>query len=445
MAELRKGITQVEWKNKDTKRTQVRYRVRVMKSGIKYDQLFDTIKEAEDYLNDLRSTAGIAKRIEYDEKKLAEQKAVADFLSSPPFSTYVNKYIEKYIKPKNDGTELKQKNESSEMSRLKTILETEVDFVNKDFQSFSFVVKDGLKNSKKKIKDFKLEEIDDVIITNYIHSRMKSIPVIDFEKFEKLDLNHEQRKSLAIQKAMYKKKKIPSVATVKREVDTLQGIFTKIRYIDKNAYITKLKAENPCATADLTLLKGWQKPRKVRIKPELEELIVKELKEFENPEMLLIFALAMTTGMRRSEILFLKWSQINYSEGIFELTKTKNGQDRSALLTDDAREVLKAIPKKDDRLFHYTIDGYNTMWQKFKKKNEVFENVNFHDTRREFISKVLKLCGSTIVVADSIGMTDIRHFEKSYVDEGKTLSTQDGVMQSIGHLNKRTTQGYFTK
>lgn len=444
MATVPRGILEVKWKNSTSKEKQIKYRVRISRKNLKADEYFDTLEEAKRYLAGTKSDAGIAKIKEYDKEKKEQERLENDFLSSPPFYVYVNEYIKKHIEIKNDGTDLKQRNVKSDLSRLSIIMNTEVEFVNKTFQGLSFIVKSGLTHSRKKLRDFKLEEIDDVVITNYIRARLSAPKEIDFDRLYSVAINDAQRKEIVKQKALHKKKKIPALSTVKREVDTLSGIFTKIRFIDKNAYLTKMKGDNPCSTADISLLKGWNKQIKARIKPEVEEVIIKALKEFENREMLLIFALAMTTGMRRSELLSLKWSQINFSENKIDLSRTKNGNSREVVLNDDAKEVIRAIPKKDDNLFHYTIDGYNSNWQKIKKRSG-FKQVRMHDTRREFISKMLQMCQSTIVVADMIGMSDIKHFENHYVEPVRTLSTQAGVMSTVGHETKSVTKGYFTK
>jgi len=102
------------------------------------------------------------------------------------------------------------------------------------------------------------------------------------------------------------------------------------------------------------------------------------------------------------------------------------------------------MKKKDEYLFHYTIDGFNSNWQRIKKKHD-FQEVRLHDTRREFISNMLqKVSGSSIVVADMIGMSDINHFDKSYSEE-LGLDSQSKIMKSVGHSRKSTTKGYFTK
>jgi len=444
MAQIPRGIQLVEWKNKHDKTKQIRYRVRVQRKDYQCDELFEDLEKAIAHLNNTKSKVAIVKMKEYDKEKEAEAKAISSFLSSPPFSFFVQKYIEKYIDSKDDGTELKKRNIQSDKSRINSILDVKIEYIEKKFQRLPTIIKSGLSHSKKRLRDFKLEEIDDVVITNYIHSRMTPLAPLDYESLEKLELNKKQKIALARHKKISSSKKLPAKSTIKREVDTLSIIFNKIRYIDKTVWIEKLKGDNPCATADLTLIKHYDKSRKARIEKDLENKILKALKEFDNKEMLLIFALAMTTGMRRSEILSLKFSQINEKASRIELSKTKSGQERSVFLTEEAKAVIKSIPRKDENLFHYKIDGFNSNWQRSKKKHH-FREVQLHDTRREFISKMLEAVGSSIVVSDMIAMSDINHFEKKYSHNEIGLSSQSQVMSSAGHTRKETTKRYFKR
>lgn len=413
MASIPRGIQVVSWKNATSKQKQQRYRIRINRKNFQCDKLFENLEEAIEFLNSTKNQSGINKLNDLTHEEQSRANAISEFLTSPPFLFYVNSYFEKYVLIKDDGTDLKKRNLSSDISRLNKIINREVEYNSKISKSFSLAMKIGFSTNTKPLKDFKLEEIDDVVITNYIRSRLAET-------------------------------KKPSLGTVKREVDMLSGVFTKIRYLDKQAYLTKLNGQNPCATADLSLLKGWDNPIKQRIKPELEKVIIKALRQHKNKEMLLIFTLAITTGMRRSEILSLTWDKVFLEENKILLTKTKSGRKREVVLTEDAKEVIKNIPKIDERLFHYTIDGYNTNWQRLKRKHG-FSEVRMHDTRREFISKMLQMCSSSIVVADMISMSDINYFDKHYSEEDTNLNTQDKIIKSVGHARKSTTKGYFTK
>lgn len=420
MATIPRGVQEISWKNKHTKGTQIRYRVRVnrQKDNIKVDELFDTLKEAIDFLNDTKSKKGIVKINALTREEEEERQKFNDFVTSPPFSYYVDIYIKSYIEIKDDGTELKKRNIKSDISRLNTILKTELEHIPDVFANLPTMMLRASKGQfkKRQLSLFKLEEIDDVVITNYIKERLRAEDG----------------------------KKIPSLGTVKREVDTLSVIFNKIRYLDKKAFLEKLKGINPCLTYDRSLLDGFDVRIKQRIKPELEDKIIETLKAFENKEMLLIFGLAMATGMRRSELLRIEWKDIDKENRIVKLYKTKGRKlkGRDVHLNDAALAVIETIPKIDEKLFHYTIDGFAANWTKIKKRSG-FKEVRWHDTRREFITKILLSLKSSIVITEMLGMSDVKHFEKSYMEEESNLDSQTGLMKSIGNEDVKVTKGYF--
>ncbi len=50
-----------------------------------------------------------------------------------------------------------------------------------------------------------------------------------------------------------------------------------------------------------------------------------------------IVILAIHTGMRRGEILSLKWTQVDFSRGIIHLVRTKSGKGRDVPINDAVR------------------------------------------------------------------------------------------------------------
>jgi integrase len=53
--------------------------------------------------------------------------------------------------------------------------------------------------------------------------------------------------------------------------------------------------------------------------------------------------LALFTGMRRSEILKLRWRDIDFERGFITIRNPKGGQEENVPMNDDARNVLKSI------------------------------------------------------------------------------------------------------
>ena len=92
-----------------------------------------------------------------------------------------------------------------------------------------------------------------------------------------------------------------------------------------------------------TELPSTYTPRTRRLEnDEFERLLNNALKQ-KNSLIAPIIIFAVETGMRRSEILKLRWSDISKVERTAKLTNTKNGDDRTVPLTRNAFEVLENL------------------------------------------------------------------------------------------------------
>jgi len=57
-----------------------------------------------------------------------------------------------------------------------------------------------------------------------------------------------------------------------------------------------------------------------------------------------VVTLALNTGMRKGEILHLKWEGVNLRERFIEITEQKNGERSTIPLNSTAVDILRAIP-----------------------------------------------------------------------------------------------------
>ena len=64
-----------------------------------------------------------------------------------------------------------------------------------------------------------------------------------------------------------------------------------------------------------------------------------------NPWLLPLVTLAIETGMRRGELLNLKWQHINLNRRTCHLPMTKNGSSRDIPLSSCAIETLRDLPR----------------------------------------------------------------------------------------------------
>lgn len=114
-------------------------------------------------------------------------------------------------------------------------------------------------------------------------------------------------------------------------------------------------------------------------------------KQSKNPYLYTIVILDISTGMRRSEILNLKWSDIDFERQRIVLKETKNGEVRILPLVGLAFQLLKNLEKirrLDSFLLFPGKDpkkpiDFRSAWRATKKQLSDFK---FHDLRHTFAS-----------------------------------------------------------
>jgi integrase len=101
----------------------------------------------------------------------------------------------------------------------------------------------------------------------------------------------------------------------------------------------KVLAEDPCAGVDLPRVK----------RKEMEALSVEECRRFlsvaEGSEWYALFALALTTGMRPSEYLALKWSDIDWQRGAASVSRTIQESGTVWAFDDTKRKRSRRVVK----------------------------------------------------------------------------------------------------
>ena len=115
-----------------------------------------------------------------------------------------------------------------------------------------------------------------------------------------------------------------------------------------------------------------------------------------------IVLLAIETGMRRGEILKLKWSNINFDDRTAYLEDTKNGEDRYVPLSIKVIELLSSIKQSNNLVFPVSSNAVRLSWERLKRKANV-NNLRFHDLRHEALSRFTEKGLNPIEVAQISG------------------------------------------
>ncbi|WP_019896257.1 tyrosine-type recombinase/integrase [Hydrogenovibrio halophilus] len=112
----------------------------------------------------------------------------------------------------------------------------------------------------------------------------------------------------------------------------------------------------------------------------------------------LLVYLLLLTGSRRNEIAQLRWENVDLSEGILYLVKTKNGSDHAVKLPKQATALLKEWKisqplsnwvfqhRRDPRRAMVNFNGY---WEKAKSAANLPAELRVHDLRHTTASTML--------------------------------------------------------
>ena len=145
---------------------------------------------------------------------------------------------------------------------------------------------------------------------------------------------------------------------------------------------------------------------------EEREGLLAACKSSESVYLFTIVTLALSTGMRRGEILGLKWENINLQNRRVTLVRTKNGEIRVVPLVskayDSIRDIyLKLEPDKDALLFPSPHNSnqpvsIRTSWDTAVRRANL-ENFRFHDLRHSTASYLAMNGASLLEIADILG------------------------------------------
>ena len=114
---------------------------------------------------------------------------------------------------------------------------------------------------------------------------------------------------------------------------------------------------------------------------------------------------ALHTGMRKSELLKLKWSDVDFATGTIHVRDPKSGEDEHVLMNETSKRTLRALSDsrtrvvalKDRALNHLNrhvftapeggyMHALNRYWYPALKRARI-EGLRFHDLRHTFASR----------------------------------------------------------
>jgi len=412
---LPRGIQEVQWKNKSGV-VQTRWRVRINRKlpngeQLKFNSLFDDLKTAKEALGNSKTELGRTALVDFLRAESREEKhvfsdAVAEDLAAHLMSFYFFHY------EKSDDNPIDKKNNAIYLNIVNTLSRTLVqDFV--EFEKYPPLLRAQMKYPQTKpfgeLDPFEIQARD---VTSYITARLETV-----------------KKS-----------------TVVKELSMLSSFFNNYASYSGDKYDV-LKLNNPVAKANKSKLKNAFVKKDRRLSDDEELDLFNALKECRNPDMMVIFQLAISSGMRRSEILFLTWKQINFEREYIQLERAKNGVPIKIQMLPMAWEYLKLVKKKSktDRLFTYTQDGFKSNFARVLERAKI-EGYTFHDLRSEFISRGLSMGLSKFVMTAMLSIKNQASFDRTHLknheENERIAKPMTDVQRQVNHSKSSMTSHY---
>lgn len=104
-----------------------------------------------------------------------------------------------------------------------------------------------------------------------------------------------------------------------------------------------------------------------------------------------LLMVALHSGMRKGEILDLKWQHVNFATRIITVVKSKNGEKRSIPMSNTLQGVLQSIKVRhiSGRVFPIAVRSLRAAFSQTLARAKI-ENFHFHDLRHTFATRLVQ-------------------------------------------------------
>lgn len=100
--------------------------------------------------------------------------------------------------------------------------------------------------------------------------------------------------------------------------------------------------------------------------------------------------LAIETGLRRGELVGMKWSHIDWPRRVLSVPETKTGHPRVIPLSGKALLVLFSLQPQSEYVLNLTGNALRQAWERLRDRAGVVD-LHFHDLRHEAISRFFEM------------------------------------------------------
>ena len=143
---------------------------------------------------------------------------------------------------------------------------------------------------------------------------------------------------------------------------------------------------------------------------EEEEKLLSVMPDFFKP----LFTTALHTGLRKGNLINLKWEQIDFNLGIIKIPENKGNKNIMIKMTKTLEQTLWELKKRNTNDYVF-INGYTgdkfydfgRIWNRIKRKAGV-DNLRFHDLRHTVGTRLAEAGIPINTIKELLAHSDIR-------------------------------------
>jgi integrase len=190
--------------------------------------------------------------------------------------------------------------------------------------------------------------------------------------------------------------------------NTAHIYFSKFKTTMRQAYKDKLLDHNPCE--DVVHIDQQETEREFLT---LEELMAVSKTTCQYPHLKKAFLFSTLTGLRKSDILKMKWSEVQYSEKqgwYIRFTQKKTKKVETLPIPKQARNLLGECDDKDSLVFKgLKLDSYTSYKLKvWMLESGITKKITFHCARHTFATLQLTMGTDIYTVSNLLGHKGVK-------------------------------------
>ncbi|MBX9771916.1 MAG: site-specific integrase, partial [Candidatus Obscuribacterales bacterium] len=201
-----------------------------------------------------------------------------------------------------------------------------------------------------------------------------------------------------------------------RVIDLLRAAY------NKGIHWHMFKGENPA----VGISEFKEQPRERVLQPDEMERFFQALDAETDEKFRHFVALCLMTGQRKSNVLAMRWDDIDFKGKTWTIPgeKMKNGQSLVLALSQSELEVITSHPRSGEWVFPGSGETGHFVepkraWQRLLKRAQI-ENLHIHDLRRSLASFMANAGADVSLIRSALNHKDIQTTLNVYVRTAKT-------------------------